>query len=390
MIKNIVFLVEAPFGKRDFDRFGIEFLCQNDFYVEVWDLTFIINSQLRDQDYSKVFYYFDGLTVFYEKQKVINKLLGLTKKEFVFNFLGYNYSSFAIYEALSMTKVDYAVLMANVLPSFNRKVISGNIFDKCKRLYPFKMDKFLNPIINKVPSQWLGIKPASLALVGGSRSLLRNRIIDRETELLFCHAFDYDLYLKEFQTPCKERPIAVFLDQCVPFPGDKIFTGIKACISADKYYLLLNNFFQLVEKKMRIKIVVAVHPRSPKESILKYFKGYECVSGQTISLVKNSRFILAHDSTSLNFANLFYKPVIFLTSYDLDTTLRGRCTREMAMWFGKKPIFIDSNVDIDWEGESRVDKAVYDCYRRCYIKREDSDALPFWQIVANRLKKGFK
>ena len=34
-----------------------------------------------------------------------------------------------------------------------------------------------------------------------------------------------------------------------------------------------------------------------------------------------------------------------------------------------------------------VDEKVYDTYRNLYIKRDDSEDLLFWQIVANRLKE---
>src|SRR3972149_1514211 len=39
VIERIVFLVDNPFGRRNYERFGIELLTRNGFRVEVWDAT---------------------------------------------------------------------------------------------------------------------------------------------------------------------------------------------------------------------------------------------------------------------------------------------------------------------------------------------------------------
>ena len=82
--------------------------------------------------------------------------------------------------------------------------------------------------------------------------------------------------------------------------------------------------------------------------------------------------------------------LIILTFSELDRNYQdSSLVREMAKWFGKKPIFIDKNSSIDWKFELTIGNSHYDDYRRAYIKTKRSEDLPFWQIVANRLKKGF-
>ena len=46
LIKKIVFLVKSPFCKRDFERFNIQLLLNNNFEIEVWDITNILNKKL--------------------------------------------------------------------------------------------------------------------------------------------------------------------------------------------------------------------------------------------------------------------------------------------------------------------------------------------------------
>ena len=254
---------------------------------------------------------------------------------------------------------------------------------------------FVNYIVSYVnygfyhlPFTWIGVKPASLILAGGEECLVYPYPVDKSTEILWAHTLDYDLYLKERNVSPTERPIAVFLDEYLPYHPDYTYAGIQPFITADSYYPLLNRFFSLVERELGLKVVIAAHPRSHYEKHPDYFEGREWVRGKTIELVKESRLVLAHMSTALNFANIFYKPVIFLTSSDFDKSWEGRYIKTMANWFGEKPIFIDNDINIDWAQELTVSVSHYEHYRRAYVKTEHSAELPFWQIVANRLKRG--
>jgi hypothetical protein len=38
-IAKIIYLIESPFNKRDYERFGIETFIQDGFEVYVWDFT---------------------------------------------------------------------------------------------------------------------------------------------------------------------------------------------------------------------------------------------------------------------------------------------------------------------------------------------------------------
>jgi hypothetical protein len=199
---------------------------------------------------------------------------------------------------------------------------------------------------------------------------------------------DYDIYLKEKDKAFTTQPLAVLLDECVPFHPDYRYKWKKPPISAEKYFHLLNNFFKRIENELGFEVIIAAHPRSRYEDHPGCFKGRKWQRGRTISLVKESSLVLAHNSTSLSFANLFNKPVIFLTSSEMDKSWQGSFIRAKSEWFGKKPIFMDGNSPVDWKQELKINRNRYQEYREAYIKTDSSPDLPFWQIVADRLKKG--
>ena len=244
----------------------------------------------------------------------------------------------------------------------------------------------------RCPFSWLGIKPANLFFAGSKETF--NKYfgpIDNTTEILWMHTMDYDIYLKQRNKNFTEQPIAIFLDDYIPFHPDFIAQGMPFPFPADNYYQMLNRFFKLVEDQLGLEVIIAAHPRSNYETHPDYFEKHKCLKGQTFKLIRESRFVMAHGSTALALANLFYKPVILLTSSELDNTDLASHIRIMAKWFGKKPIHmdkLDENHEIDWKQELAVDKDCYDLYRQSYIKAKESLDYPQGQILIDRLKKG--
>ena len=75
-----------------------------------------------------------------------------------------------------------------------------------------------------------------------------------------------------------------------------------------------------------------------------------------------------------------------MTTHDLDRGPGGSLIPVMAAFHGKTPIFVDDNINVNWVEELKVKVEYYESYRQAYIKAENSQDLPLWQIVAERLK----
>lgn len=390
MIKRIIFLVTSPFNLRDYQRFGIEIFQQNNFKVEVWDITLILHPVFYNSYTPPDQFDYKGLTLFYERLELHNKISVLKNSDFVINIIPYNFKSLWIYRILSKSGADYAVFMANAVPSINHGKLKLLIYlKKSTKLFLLSPKKVWEIFFPRLPFRWFGVKSAKICLAGGEKCLVYPYPTDVNTEVLWAHTLDYDLYLKERNNLSIERPVVVFIDEYLPFHPDYIYMGVKPPVAPNRYYLQLNNFFKLIEDQLGLEVIIAAHPCSHYESHTDYFEGRKWIRGQTIKLVKDSKLVLSHGSTALSFANLFCKPVTFLTSSEYYKSPEGPFIREMAKRFGKKPIIIDKDNDIDWEFELTVSKNHYNNYRHDYIKTKHSEDLPFWQIVANRLKEGF-
>ena len=92
-----------------------------------------------------------------------------------------------------------------------------------------------------------------------------------------------------------------------------------------------------------------------------------------------------HASTSMSFAVLFRKPVVFLTSNELDQSWYGPTIKDFAKLMNSQIINISDelNKPLDIERLSKIDEAKYKYYLDEYIKMPNSPDLPLWKIFTN-------
>ena len=89
-------------------------------------------------------------------------------------------------------------------------------------------------------------------------------------------------------------------------------------MNVEKYIESLNSFFDELEKKWGMPVVISAHPKSKYAATT--FHGRDIIKYKTPQLIRHCSFIVSHYSTSLIDAVLQYKPVIVLTSEDLVTS----------------------------------------------------------------------
>ncbi len=392
MIKRIVFIVVGGLGERDYKRYGIEILQNYKFKVEVWDLTNILYPDTPEENKDSKGCKYSEIRVFKDKKEVTYNLLSLTSRDFVINMLTYDPWSLMIYRILSKSIAGYAVCCANSVPvpeeikNFNHMarrlfdmVSHGSYFILLKQIY-LRFSKYYKKLI----------KPAAIALTGGKNSSISQYVINDKTELIKIHTFDYDLYLDEIKLPYKDKYVAVFLDSMFTMDPEMSMHNIKQRINSKEYFYLLNGFFDYIEKELNIEVIIAAHPRSFYDSLPDCFNGRKCIKGQTIKLIRESYLVMAHYSTAVNFANLFYKPIIFMSSTKMQNTRDGYFIKEMAKWHGKNPVEIDRLENINLKQEIYVNREAYKHYKESYIKDENTINEPFWEVVAKRLKTDFQ
>ena len=216
---------------------------------------------------------------------------------------------------LSRKRSWYCVWQAVSLPvSINTDIPSGFFFRKIlKKIGEMKIRTihyhFMTNLLKK-HYRLLGVRPASIALLAGQRSDdVHFYPIGVNTKKIWLHLLDYDIYLKyrEEGADMTLGRYAVFLDEYIPFHPDYQSMGVEPPASADEYYPKLCTFFEFIEKKFDLRVIVAAHPRSNYDLTKKYFGDRQVIKGKTTQLVKDSVFVIAHASTFCRFCGFIQK-----------------------------------------------------------------------------------
>jgi hypothetical protein len=390
MIKRIIFIVPTLWNQRDYDRFGLEILIKNGFSIKVFDCTPLINPQAYGKVHITNPMTFQGFHLFTSKNELVSKFERLKPKtDFVFAVLDDNESNRFVFELLTFYNIRFGIFSAGCVPSVPLILkLKDQLRSPVKLVEKIVRKAKLNTKKGFSNKQHAEKKP-ELYIVGGTEASKRtNKLVGINTKYLQCHAFDYDLFLDERDKKHQNSNEIVFLDEYIPFHSDHVYNNVPFPESANLYYPKLKRFFDDVEKQLGKPVVIAAHPRSDYKNKPCLFGNRRVVYGKTTELVHNSEFVISHCSTSLNFAVLFLKPILFITDTELDKSYMNPTIRSMANSFGKKPINIDQlSKNINWNKELKINKSKYRQYKMKYIKAEGTPDIPFWQIVANRIKQ---
>lgn len=385
--RNIVILTDSPFSKRDYDRFGIEILQQR-FNLTVIDCTAWLKPDVWMQ-YSEIVYplpqhiIIHGWTEFSLAIAAISNGLAI-------DYLGESGFSRRIYQTLKNNGILRVIVKSGLLPALRL-----TIFQRLKMLYwqSESLCRLSTRLLSRIQAA-LGEKlpSAEIAVLSGEDSVADPRV-QVTTHKIWAHSFDYDLYLSA-RNPngMPPKPYAVFLDMDLVYHSDFLYTDTKPPVTAEKYYPVLLDFFDLFERIAGMDVIVAGHPRSRYDLHPDLFSKRVPVMFRTAELVRDASIVLCHDSTAISFAILWQKPIVFLTSEQLKRSLFGFDIELFRNTLGAPLVNIDSpeerNIDLkEW---FCFDEYAYSDYRKRYIKKPETPELPLWEIFSDYVQKNIR
>lgn len=386
-MKKILFFVAAPFCQRDYQRYGIDIFIKNGFDIYVWDITFAVYPELKGKLVPSDPLSWDKHITFFSKQEVIAALNQCSPDTFIVNTVAYDGNTFDIYRAISRKKIPYSINPVWVFVPVEGSVSAKNKFNRILKI--FNLVKLRAYLIRKIPLKYLNINPATFVIAEGLKSNIHRAEVTAKTTVLRTHSLNYDVYLSMQNEPARQQNVAVFLDNYLPFHTDAAFSNEKSPVTPDIYFNELRRFFDFLEAQCKIKIIIAAHPRAKYEEHGDLYAGREIIKNKTAELVKNASFVIANFSTSISFAVLFKKPVVFFTTDELNDTQNTmynykKFIADIASSLGKTPINISENLDSN-KIDLNIDELKYNEYRNNYIKVDGSKNLPFWQIICNEI-----
>ena len=368
--RNILFLVETPILTRYIDRYGIRELREQGFFVTIIDLSPyllpITYKSIRSDlcDYEKEGF----IRIFNLKayQQYLDKFR--SENTLVICSMGYRWEYRKVFRELKSRGIHFCYFMQEMSNTDATKEKKSII----KRLSISNLKSF---VTRRIPLKYQNIPYADFIIgCGGEKNALdsykKARLCTDQTPVYFFHSSNYEECLINNNPNRFNYKYAVFVDQFLPFHTDNLDAGIK--IEPSIYYERLNAFFDYVEDRYNLKIVVAAHPRSNYEDYDDCFKGRAVIKNDTCTLIKYSEFVIYHFSNSLGYLAIYKKPVIVISTEEVYYHF-GESIDSVCDCLGVKRVDIDHISEVDSINLDECIKnipSIYEEYIRNYMKKE--------------------
>jgi hypothetical protein len=160
----------------------------------------------------------------------------------------------------------------------------------------------------------------------------------------------------------------ILLDSADPyFFEDKVLSKEKVRLTINTWYPLLNNFCKILEQKYNTEVKIMGHYKTNFESPSKIFGNREVLYGRTLESTMRAKFVVNRDSSSISYAVILRKPIVFIYSNELllDKVVM-KYIYNMAIELGTHPINLN-NPPIDLTPYLNVDLEKYRNFEKNFL-----------------------
>lgn len=388
MIEKVVYIGYQPITEQFYNDYYVGICLNNGLKVEFWDISYIYFPGLEFEksfDFPSIKY----IKSFAEIRKMLS-LNDLMSTIFITN-ITYEFRVCRFFLLLSSLNCTQAAFGRGMFPIPTKTEVSKIL----GVLFSFDFRRMYIGLKNRIATllkYFQIVKTYNYIFLSGSEGYktlgFGNNLDIIKAKVIDVNYFDYDKYLSSLNgVRVIEKNYCVFLDEYLPYHPDIAITGIKT-IEPGNYYSDLNKFFNFVEMKTNLTVVIAAHPKAVKYKSENPFDGRIIVFNKTCELVRNSSFVMTHHSTSISFPILFKKPIFFITSSAQKKTMSTlyELTCSMADFLNSKIIDFD---DFD-ENENLIlfaDIEKYDDYKYRYLTSKNSENKNSSEIFIETIKK---
>jgi len=379
--KSIVYIWEFPFTGQHYKYYFIKYL-KNFFNIKIVDFSKIFYSKLklfRDRNFYKP----STLLEFKKKinfnkvdyvvlngSEVFNKKIYNLLKKYKIKFINFqiHYPEYdrITFKILLKIILDFKIrfIFVVIYKLFKNKFkIFQNLFDKLKKELDYKID---------------------LIFVAGD--LTKQNFINNKNVGKIVETCSYEYVFKP-NIIYKEK-YCIFLDNLTFTHPDFLINKLNINIDHN-YYLLMNNFFKFVEQNFKIKIIIAAHPKTQLKKFKCLYPSYEIIKNKTPELVFSAKFVMAHSTTSaINFAVLYKKPIIFITTDELEKKYHYIKSMLFKNTILKQPV-INVNQEINYFNFNNYNKVNLNGYQEFIYKfmKTKNTGLSLKKNILEEIKK---
>jgi hypothetical protein len=244
-----------------------------------------------------------------------------------------------------------------------------------------------------LPAEWTGIRSMDMLVVNSQTPRPSNYPIGPNTKKVLVPSMDYTSFVawQKAGRPSSgvvtgEKPLLAYIDSSAPNHPDYLrFPPHKRKLTEGGLYPYLRNLLFSFQEA-GFKVVVAAHPTATWKGWLEHYDGFEIVQGKTLELISDANLVVNTASTAISYAILLRKPVMTVTTDELEACHKGHIVRYYAQLMGKSVTNISKEYFIDLKEEMRVDEMKYQRFQDEYVLPPGIEGgKTFWEHLLNKI-----
>jgi len=355
---KIVFIPTLPLTFRDYEMLGIKYFHDRNYSVSVLE-----THQLLLPNYKKNvdidYYNYENIYQPLSEIEFLSFGKTLSKEDYIIYYLGSPDAVMLLNKMKNITSAKFVTYISGSIPTTT---------SPCG--YFARMKSFIRPIIKKMIVKKFN---TDIVVLGSPKDeLIYPFLIGKDSKKVYAHSRDYELCINADEYKNSEN-YAVFLDTDIVDASDYVISKKNYDKNKDIYYDKLITFFEFLESKMNMEVIISAHPKSRIFKDKENFRGHKIVHNNSESLVKNSKFILSEGTTAISFAVYFSKPMMFFTMKEIDFFANVTCS--YAKQFSKTIYNVDdvSTIDIEILEKELKDLTGYEEFKYNYLTYKDKN-----------------
>ncbi len=306
--EKLVIISTNCLDKRISNLFGVIDLISFNICVEYWNITELTYHEILKPEY------IDGVTYidFQTKKDFCSFVTKCYGKPYLFIvYANYAPATYFCYRALSKINADIAYCVNGVFPSFS-------VYDRIKMIRTISIRKvFQNRLFSLLKKTFL-LKPLTYQF-NTCRQCVASYKIGSSTKFIPFNSGDFSLTRKKSQR-LVNVPYIVYIDEYLPYHPDRRIVSSRD-IDAEAFYKDLRNLFDKLEQTTGKSVIIAAHPVAKSYDSYNPFGGRKIYFFKTKQLIEYCDCVLTHHSTAFAMGVVYKKPILFITSDDIISSM---------------------------------------------------------------------
>ena len=384
-----IILSESLFSSRDWDRFGCEELRRHGYQVQPVQIAVALGSRPPQQNAN--FFSIDGIVEPGGLDALEGLLSDIGPADIVLVESRLSKITWPLFQILRRRAVKYVAVDLGNLPQHRMKSLRAALsWTEYLRLLANDLGGFLHRL-KALGSlmvfrgfEYFRLQPPSMWFTAGEGVSGIGSGLPKywQAHRISVPSFDW-LAVQAAQEAAPRKALAdqgtaVFLDEAFLDHPDFGVLDLARPVT-ERYWAQLETFFEAVETKTGLRVIIAPHPKSsgliPEKS-----RSRMGAIGSTSQLVRDCRLVLCHASTSVSYAVLFRKPLLFVTTDEIERSHFGKPIARMSGCFARRRLNADRFTPDEIEIPP-VDERKYRAYEAAYLRAPDAIALSPWEFM---------